>query len=208
MCSLSNCNDECVVSDAKALIEGFAYLPTSLNSNKKMASAHAIVSITQLYPIDKTQIALRIGKCLTEQGKPSPNMGSTSYHLDRTEKGSLLDCVLFLEPSTHTTTQELLGGSIKNSPMALERQVAVVYAGVRGYLDNLEPRKIAKLENHSLSHAISQHKSLLGNIRADGEIAEQSDSKLKEIVTKFLAGCEPEASESASDTALALSLSR
>lgn len=39
----------------------FAYLPTSLSSTKKMASAQAIFSVTQLYPIDKTQIALRIG---------------------------------------------------------------------------------------------------------------------------------------------------
>uniref|UniRef100_A0A2I3FTN5 ATP synthase subunit alpha n=1 Tax=Nomascus leucogenys TaxID=61853 RepID=A0A2I3FTN5_NOMLE len=76
------------------------------------------------------------------------------------------------------------------SPMAIEEQVAVIYAGVRGYLDKLEPSKITKFENAFLSHVVSQHQALLGTIRADGKISEQSDAKLKEIVTNFLAGFE------------------
>lgn len=42
------------------------YLPTNLNS-RKMASSHSIFSVTQVFPIDKIQIALRIGvskKCV------------------------------------------------------------------------------------------------------------------------------------------------
>ncbi|EDL84693.1 ATP synthase, H+ transporting, mitochondrial F1 complex, alpha subunit, isoform 1, isoform CRA_a [Rattus norvegicus] len=70
-------------------------------------------------------------------------------------------------------------------------EVAVIYAGVRGYLDKLEPSKITKFESAFLSHVVSQHQSLLGNIRSDGKISEQSDAKLKEIVTNFLAGFEP-----------------
>ncbi|KAL1773967.1 ATP synthase subunit alpha, mitochondrial [Sigmodon hispidus] len=97
-------------------------------------------------------------------------------------------------------TQQLLSRGVRltellkqgqYSPMAIEEQVAVIYAGVRGYLDKLEPSKITKFENAFLSHVISQHQSLLGNIRADGKISEQSDAKLKEIVTNFLAGFEP-----------------
>ena len=49
--------------------------------------------------------------------------------------------------------------------MAIEEQVAVIYAGVRGYLDKLEPSKITKFENAFLSHVISQHQALLGTIR-------------------------------------------
>ncbi|KFO23099.1 ATP synthase subunit alpha, mitochondrial [Fukomys damarensis] len=75
------------------------------------------------------------------------------------------------------------------SPMAIEEQVAVIYEGVRGYLDKLEPSKITKFEQAFLSHVVSQqHQALWGNIRADGKILEQSDAKLKEIVTNFLAG--------------------
>nr|KAF6357868.1 ATP synthase F1 subunit alpha [Pipistrellus kuhlii] len=96
-------------------------------------------------------------------------------------------------------TQQLLSRGVRltellkqgqYSPMAIEEQVAVIYAGVRGYLDKLEPSKITKFESAFLSHVISQHQSLLGNIRTDGKISEQSDAKLKEIVTNFLAGFE------------------
>ncbi|XP_005372921.1 PREDICTED: ATP synthase subunit alpha, mitochondrial [Chinchilla lanigera] len=96
-------------------------------------------------------------------------------------------------------TQQLLSRGVRltellkqgqYSPMAIEEQVAVIYAGVRGYLDKLEPSKITKFEQAFLSHVVSQHQALLGNIRADGKISEQSDAKLKEIVTNFLAGFE------------------
>ncbi|DAA15776.1 ATP synthase subunit alpha, mitochondrial [Bos indicus] len=96
-------------------------------------------------------------------------------------------------------TQQLLSRGVRltellkqgqYSPMAIEEQVAVIYAGVRGYLDKLEPSKITKFENAFLSHVISQHQALLGKIRTDGKISEESDAKLKEIVTNFLAGFE------------------
>ncbi|XP_039084755.1 ATP synthase subunit alpha, mitochondrial [Hyaena hyaena] len=96
-------------------------------------------------------------------------------------------------------TQQLLSRGVRltellkqgqYSPMAIEEQVAVIYAGVRGYLDKLEPSKITKFEQAFLAHVISQHQALLGNIRTDGKISEQTDAKLKEIVTNFLAGFE------------------
>ncbi|XP_059975006.1 ATP synthase subunit alpha, mitochondrial [Mesoplodon densirostris] len=96
-------------------------------------------------------------------------------------------------------TQQLLSRGVRltellkqgqYSPMAIEEQVAVIYAGVRGYLDKLEPSKITKFENAFLSHVISQHQTLLGKIRVDGKISEESDAKMKEVVTNFLAGFE------------------
>ncbi|XP_046528118.1 ATP synthase subunit alpha, mitochondrial [Equus quagga] len=96
-------------------------------------------------------------------------------------------------------TQQLLSRGVRltellkqgqYAPMAIEEQVAVIYAGVRGYLDKLEPSKITKFESAFLAHVISQHQALLGTIRTDGKISEQSDAKLKEIVTNFLAGFE------------------
>ncbi|XP_010959713.1 ATP synthase subunit alpha, mitochondrial [Camelus dromedarius] len=96
-------------------------------------------------------------------------------------------------------TQQLLSRGVRltellkqgqYAPMAIEEQVAVIYAGVRGYLDKLEPSKITKFETAFLSHVISQHQALLGKIRTDGKISEETDAKLKEIVTNFLAGFE------------------
>uniref|UniRef100_A0A669BYQ8 ATP synthase subunit alpha n=1 Tax=Oreochromis niloticus TaxID=8128 RepID=A0A669BYQ8_ORENI len=92
-------------------------------------------------------------------------------------------------------TQQLLNRGVRltellkqgqYSPMAIEEQVAVIYAGVRGHLDKMEPSKITKFEKAFLQHILSQHQDLLANIKADGKISEASDAKLKQIVLNFL----------------------
>lgn len=70
--------------------------------------------------------------------------------------------------------------------MAIEEQVAVIYTGVRGYLDKLEPTRITKFEQAFLQHLRSTHQPLLDTIRTEGQISEQTDEKLKQIVTSFV----------------------
>ncbi|KAH0627799.1 hypothetical protein JD844_008197 [Phrynosoma platyrhinos] len=92
-------------------------------------------------------------------------------------------------------TQQLLNRGVRLTellkqgqyvPMAIEEQVAVIYAGVRGHLDKLEPSKITKFESAFLAHVLSQHQALLSTIRTEGKISEQTEAKLKEIVLSFL----------------------
>ncbi|TMS08778.1 ATP synthase subunit alpha, mitochondrial [Larimichthys crocea] len=96
-------------------------------------------------------------------------------------------------------TQQLLNRGVRltellkqgqYSPMAIEEQVTVIYAGVRGHLDKMEPSKITKFEKAFLQHILSQHQDLLAAIRADGKISEASDAKLKQIVLNFLSSFE------------------
>ncbi|XP_040898867.1 ATP synthase subunit alpha, mitochondrial-like [Toxotes jaculatrix] len=96
-------------------------------------------------------------------------------------------------------TQQLLNRGVRltellkqgqYSPMAIEEQVAVIYAGVRGHLDKMEPSKITKFEKAFLQHILSQHQDLLAAIKADGKISEASDAKLKQIVLNFLSSFE------------------
>ncbi|TWW66417.1 ATP synthase F(1) complex subunit alpha, mitochondrial [Takifugu rubripes] len=96
-------------------------------------------------------------------------------------------------------TQQLLNRGVRltellkqgqYSPMAIEEQVTVIYAGVRGHLDKMEPSKITKFEKAFLQHILSQHQDLLSAIRADGKISEASDAKLKQIVLNFLSSFE------------------
>ncbi|KAJ7414514.1 ATP synthase subunit alpha, mitochondrial [Pitangus sulphuratus] len=70
-------------------------------------------------------------------------------------------------------TQQLLNRGVRLTellkqgqyvPMAIEEQVAVIYAGVRGHLDKLEPSKITKFESAFLAHVLSQHQALLSTI--------------------------------------------
>ena len=74
--------------------------------------------------------------------------------------------------------------------MAVEEQVAVIYAGVRGHLDKVDPSKIVQFEKEFLAHLRASQQDTLKNIREAGMISEQTDAKLKDIVVNFLAGFE------------------
>ncbi|XP_055343960.1 ATP synthase subunit alpha, mitochondrial-like [Paramacrobiotus metropolitanus] len=76
-------------------------------------------------------------------------------------------------------------------PMAIEEQVAVIYAGVRGFLDKLEPSKITKFEAAFLQHIRQDQQDLLKNIRDEGKLTEATDAKLKQVVTNFMANFTP-----------------
>ncbi|XP_003741104.1 ATP synthase subunit alpha, mitochondrial [Galendromus occidentalis] len=82
-------------------------------------------------------------------------------------------------------TELLKQGQYK--PMAIEDQVVVVYTGVRGYLDKLDPALIGKFEAQFLSLMRTQHKSILDTIASEGKISDTIDAQLKKIVTDFVA---------------------
>lgn len=93
-------------------------------------------------------------------------------------------------------TQQLLNRGVRLTellkqgqyvPMAIEEQVAVIYCGVRGFLDKMDPAKITKFEKEFLQHIKTNETTLLAAIAAEGTISESTDVKLKEIVLKFLA---------------------
>lgn len=71
--------------------------------------------------------------------------------------------------------------------MPIEDQVAVIYTGVRGYLDKLDPSKIGQFEKEFLAHIKTSHKDLLSVIATEGSISPDTDAKLKKIVTEFMA---------------------
>ncbi|XP_013411491.1 ATP synthase subunit alpha, mitochondrial [Lingula anatina] len=73
-------------------------------------------------------------------------------------------------------------------PMAIEEQVAVIYAGVRGHLDKMDPSRITAFEEEFLAHIRATQKELLTVIKNEGRITDATDAKLKDVVTSFLAG--------------------
>ncbi|GFQ79334.1 ATP synthase subunit alpha, mitochondrial [Trichonephila clavipes] len=94
------------------------------------------------------------------------------------------------------STQQLLNRGVRLTellkqgqyvPMAIEDQVAVIYTGVRGYLDKLDPSRIGSFEKAFLQHIKSSHQDLLNTIAAEGKISDETDKKLKKIVSDFLA---------------------
>merc|ERR1711973_851744 len=72
-------------------------------------------------------------------------------------------------------------------PMAIEQQVVVIYAGVRGYLDKLDPGRVTDFEVDFLRFVNTSHSDLLKTIKQDGELKPSTDDRLKKIVMDFLA---------------------
>ncbi|MFZ4812614.1 MAG: F0F1 ATP synthase subunit alpha, partial [Ilumatobacteraceae bacterium] len=52
-----------------------------------------------------------------------------------------------------------------NSPMPVEEQVVVVFAGTKGYLDSLPVNEVRNFEGELLEHVRSAHGALLAGIR-------------------------------------------
>ena len=73
-------------------------------------------------------------------------------------------------------------------PMPIEEQVAVIYCGVRGFLDKIDPAKITEFEKQFLAHIKGTQAGLLDQIAADGHLSPESDAALNKIVTAFVAG--------------------
>jgi len=94
-------------------------------------------------------------------------------------------------------TQQLLNRGVRLTellkqgqyvPMPIEDQVAVIYCGVRGFLDKIDPARITEFETKFVEHVKGSHQALLNQIAADGNLSADSDAKLNKIVVDFVAG--------------------
>merc|ERR1712055_1253997 len=72
-------------------------------------------------------------------------------------------------------------------PMPIEDQVAVIYCGVRGFLDKVEPSKITQFEAEFLQHIRGSQQDLLKKIATEGKINDQADEQLRTVIKNFLA---------------------
>jgi F-type H+/Na+-transporting ATPase subunit alpha len=68
------------------------------------------------------------------------------------------------------------------SPLKMEEQVAVIYAGVNGYLDALPVSKVRPFEDALLSTLRTKHADLLTKIRDSKDLSDDSAKTLKSVV--------------------------
>ena len=89
------------------------------------------------------------------------------------------------------TTQKLLNRGARLTellkqpqfaPLKMEEQVAVIYAGVNGYLDKMPVNRIREFEDKLLSLMRTKHADLLDAIRASNDLSDDSAGKLKGVV--------------------------
>merc|ERR1711998_18274 len=72
------------------------------------------------------------------------------------------------------------------SPMEVEEQVAVIFAGVKGYLDKIPTSKIGEFEKALLQKLNSKGTKVLDSIRKDKAIADDTDKALKDVLDQLV----------------------
>jgi len=70
------------------------------------------------------------------------------------------------------------------SPLKMEEQVVVIYAGVNGYLDNIPVNKVKEFETGLLAKLRAEG-SIMEAVRASGDLTDEVGAKLKDQVEAF-----------------------
>ena len=71
------------------------------------------------------------------------------------------------------------------SPLKTEEQVAVIFAGVNGYLDKIEVNRVGDFEQGLLLNLRNDHGDLLATIRDEKSLSDDVTEKLKAAVDNF-----------------------
>ena len=71
------------------------------------------------------------------------------------------------------------------SPLQMEEQVAVIYAGVKGYLDDLALNKVGAFEAELL-RTLRGSKTLLETIKKEEKLSDASEATLKETIAQVI----------------------
>ena len=95
-----------------------------------------------------------------------------------------------------TTQQQLTRGRVmveilkqnQYSPMLVEEQVAIIYAGINGYLDDIALEKVGDFEKGLLEYLDANSQDLLDAIHTSGKLKEKSEDSLKKSIENFKKG--------------------
>jgi F-type H+-transporting ATPase subunit alpha len=71
------------------------------------------------------------------------------------------------------------------SPLKMEEQVVVIYAGVNGYLDPMPVNRVRDFENGLLTLLRTEHGDILEDIRKTGDLTDATAGKLKAAVDGY-----------------------
>jgi len=71
------------------------------------------------------------------------------------------------------------------SPVPVEEQVVVIFAGTRGYLDRVDIANVTRFEHLMLSELRSRHPEVLEAIRTRGEITDDTEKSLAAFLDDF-----------------------
>ncbi|MGP1274159.1 MAG: F0F1 ATP synthase subunit alpha [Caulobacterales bacterium] len=73
------------------------------------------------------------------------------------------------------------------SPLSMQEQVCVIFAGTRGYLDKIATRDIGRFEAEFLQHLHADKAKLLEAVRSEQKLSDASEAELVKTLEAFLA---------------------
>jgi len=79
-----------------------------------------------------------------------------------------------------------------HQPLPVEKQIVIIYAGTRGYLDDLPVNSIRRFEDELYLFIESKHPKIFENIRSKKQIDADTEEMLKKALEEFKAQFNPE----------------
>jgi len=76
------------------------------------------------------------------------------------------------------------------SPLPVEKQVVIIYAGTRGYLDDMETKSIRKFEDELYPFIETKYPQIFESIRTKKKLDDETEELLKKALEEFKAGFE------------------
>jgi len=71
------------------------------------------------------------------------------------------------------------------SPLQVEEQVVVLYAGTRGYLDTVAVGDVQRYEAQLLAHLRGDQTALLSDIATGKKVTDEIEDKIKSVLKSF-----------------------
>ncbi len=71
------------------------------------------------------------------------------------------------------------------SPIPIEKQVVIIYAGANGYLDDIPASSVVKFESELMPFIDAKYPNLLEAIRNDKKISDETEELLKTVINEF-----------------------
>ncbi len=72
-------------------------------------------------------------------------------------------------------------------PLTMEEQVCVVYAGVRGFLDKVDTKKIVAYEKAFMPYLKKNGAAILADIKATKKLSKENDTSLNKLYQAYTA---------------------
>ena len=80
----------------------------------------------------------------------------------------------------------------EHDPMAVEEQVAVIFAASNGYLDDIEPDSVPDWEDQFRGYMRDSHGEILDSISEEKQLSDETEQALREAIDHFNENYEPE----------------